>query len=175
MKTEDWKTWSQSAFCRRGRALSGRAREAGDIWKSPYSIEPTSVVVGLGEAVLSAAVKSSIYPEVKFKLDLQILQDGVVRVRMDEVEGLRQRYDEASSWALISEPSVSNQIQWTVGKSDVRAVYGPRKDISIVVEFRPLKITLFRGGNEEIVLNGDGLLHMEHFRNKKGMHSGGKI
>ncbi len=94
---------------------------------------------------------------------------------MDEVEGLRQRYNEASSWALISEPSVSNQIQWTVGKSDVRAVYGPRKDISIVVDFRPLKITLLRGGKEEIVLNGDGLLHMEHFRNKKGLDGKGKV
>ncbi len=111
-------------------------------------------------------VKSSIYPEVKFKLDLQVLQDGVVRVRMDEVDGLRQRYNEASSWALISEPSVSKQVQWTVAKSDVRAVYGTKKDISVVVEFNPLKITLLRGGKEEIVLNGDGLLHMEHFRNK---------
>lgn len=166
LKTGDWKTCSQSAFCRRGRALSGRAKEAGANWKSAYSIEPSSVVVASNEAALSATVKSSIYPDIKFKLDLQVLEDGVVRVRMDEVEGLRKRYNEASSWALISEPSVSKKFEWTVGKSDVRAVYGAKKDISVVVNFNPLKITLLRGGKEEIVMNGDGLLHMEYFRNK---------
>ncbi|KLO09715.1 glycoside hydrolase family 31 protein [Schizopora paradoxa] len=166
LKTGDWKTCSQSAFCRRGRALAGRAKEAGANWKSPYAIEPTSVVVAADEAAFSAAVKSSIYPDITFKLDLQVLDDGVVRVRMDEVDGLRQRYNEASNWALNSEPSVSKQIEWTVGKGDVRAVYGAKKDISVVVNFSPLKITLLRGGKEEIVLNGEGLLHLEHFRNK---------
>lgn len=93
-------------------------------------------------------------------------KDGVVRVRMDEVDGLRKRYDEAASWALIAEPEISREIQWTVGKRDVRAVYGPKKDIEVVVSFEPLKVVLLRKGKEQVVLNGKGLLHMEHFRAK---------
>lgn len=166
LKTGDWKTCSQSAFCRRGRALAGRAKDAGSAWKSPYSVDPTSVSVASNEAAFSADVKSSLYPDVKFKLDVQILEDGVARVRMDEVDGLRKRYDEAASWALISEPTTSRSVEWQVGTKDVRAVYGPKKDISVVVTFEPLKISLLRGGKEEVVMNGRGLLHMEHFRSK---------
>ena len=167
LKTHDWKTCSQSAFCRRGRALSGRAKEAGKEWRSPYSIDPASVEVASDTATFSAAVKSVLYPEIKFKLDLQVLQDGVVRVRMDEVDGLRKRYDEAASWALISDPKVSNEVQWVVGTKDIRATYGEKKDITVVVEFNPLKVSMLRAGKEEIVLNGKGLLHMEHFRTKE--------
>lgn len=93
-------------------------------------------------------------------------KDGVVRVRMDEVEGLRKRYDEAASWALIAEPEISQEIQWKVGKHDVRAIYGAKKDIEVVVSFEPLKVVLLRKGKEQVVLNGKGLLHMEHFRTK---------
>ena len=164
LKTGDWKTCSQAAFCRRGRALSARAKEAGSSWKSPYSVDPSSVSISPDEAAFSASVKSSIYPDIKFKLDLRVLQDGVVRVRMDEVDGLRKRYDEAASWALISQPKVSNGIQWTLGKKDVRASYG---DNEVVVQLAPLKVSLLRKGKEEIVLNGRGLLHMEHFRRKE--------
>ncbi|KAI5122326.1 hypothetical protein M0805_002493 [Coniferiporia weirii] len=165
LKTGDWKTCPQSAFCRRGRALAARAGEAGSNWKSPYSVDPASVAVVPGEASFSAAVTSSIYPDIKFRLDLHVLQDGVVRVRMDEVEGLRKRYDETASWSLIADPKVSNEIKWTVGKEDVRAAYG-HGDLEAVVQFAPLKIMLLRDGQEEIVLNGGGLLHMEHFRTK---------
>lgn len=164
LKTGDWKTCSQSAFCRRGRALSARAKEAGSSWKSPYSVDPATVSVSPSEAAFSASVKSSIYPDIKFKLDLQVLQDGVVRVRMDETGGLRKRYDETASWSLIADPKVSSEIQWTVGKKDVRAVYG---DVTVIVELAPLRISMLRDGKEEMVLNGGGLLHMEHFRSKE--------
>ncbi|THG94440.1 hypothetical protein EW145_g8138 [Phellinidium pouzarii] len=164
LKTQDWKTCPQSAFCRRGRALAARATEAGSSWKSPYSVDPASVAIVPNEASFSAAVTSSIYPDIKFQLDLYVLQDGVVRVRMDEVDGLRKRYDETASWALIADPKVSSEVKWTVGKKDVRAVYG---DLSVVVQFAPLKVALLRNNQEEIVLNGGGLLHMEHFRTKR--------
>lgn len=165
VKHQDFKTCSQAGFCRRGRALSARAKESSS-WTSPYSINPASIVVASDEAAIAAAVKSSLYPDIKFDLELRIHKDGAARVRMDEVDGLRKRYDEAASWALISEPEISHDIQWIVGKKDVRAVYGEKKDIQVIVAFEPLRISLLRGGVEQVVLNGQGLLHMEHFRNK---------
>lgn len=165
LKTGDWKTCSQSGFCRRGRALSSRAKEATS-WKSPYSVDTSSIAVASNQASFTAAVTSSIYPTIKFGLEVRVHKDGVVRVRMDEVDGLRKRYDEAASWALIQEPEISQDIQWTIGKKDVRAIYGVKKETEIVVSFAPLKVVLLRNGKEQVVLNGQGLLHLEHFRTK---------
>jgi len=165
LKAGDWKTCSQAGFCRRGRALSARAKEH-QSWKSPYTVDAASIALASNQASFTAAVTSSIYPKIKFGLEVRIHKDGVVRVGMDEVDGLRKRYNEAASWALVEEPEISQDIQWTVGKNDVRAVYGPKKDIEVVVSFDPLKVVLLRNGKENVVLNGRGLLHLEHFRTK---------
>ncbi|RPD70847.1 alpha-glucosidase [Lentinus tigrinus ALCF2SS1-7] len=168
VKTNDFKTCSQAGFCRRGRALSARAAE-NPSWRSPYSVDASSVALSPDQAAFTAGVKSSIYPDVKFSLDVRIHDDGVVRVRMDEVDGLRQRYNEAASWALLEEPKVSQKIQWSVGKDGVRAAYGPKNDVQVDVSFEPLKVTLRRDGKEQVVLNSRGLLHMEHFRTKESV------
>ncbi|KIK77874.1 glycoside hydrolase family 31 protein [Paxillus rubicundulus Ve08.2h10] len=169
-KANDFKTCSQSGFCRRGRALSARALAASSSWQSPYSIDPSSLLLDPHEASFTAAIKSSLYPSAKFELDVRVHDDGVIRVRMDEVDGLRKRYDEAASWALIREPrlSKSEDVKWTVGKDGVRAKYGDNNDIEVVVQYEPVKVTMFRHGVEQVVLNGRGLLHMEHFRTKEG-------
>ncbi|EJD08185.1 alpha-glucosidase [Fomitiporia mediterranea MF3/22] len=159
-----WRTPSDSAFCRRGQAIAARAKKAGSHWKSPYSIDRNSISVSPKDASFSATINSSIYPDIEFKLDMQVFQDGVVRVRMDEIDGLRKRYDEAASWALATEPKVNNEVQWCVGKKEAVIVTGEH---TVVVELSPLKILLLRKGKEEIVLNGGGLLHMEHFRSKE--------
>lgn len=168
VKAHDFKTCSQAGFCRRGRALSSRAKE-NPAWRSPYVIDASSVALSSDQAAFTAAVKSQLYREVNFGLDVRIHDDGVVRVRMDEVGGLRQRYNEAASWALLEEPKVSNAVQWTVAKDSVRAKYGPKNDVEVIVAFEPLKVTLLQGGKEQVVLNGRGLLHMEHFRTKESV------
>lgn len=165
VKTHDFKTCSQAGFCRRGRALSARASESPS-WHSPYSIDPNSLSISPNQASFTAAVKSSLYPDIKFSLDVHVHHDGVVRVKMDEVDGLRKRYDEAASWALIADPKISKDIKWTAGKKEVRATYGKKKDTEVVITFEPLKVTLLRNGKEQVVLNGRGLLHLEHFRSK---------
>jgi len=162
-KPHDFKTCSQSGFCRRGRALAQRAQDAKSSWTSPYAIDTSNITVEDGKAVVKAGVKSSLYPDINFGLELRIQDDGVVRVRMDEVGGLLKRYDEAASWALISEPKISQSVKWTKGTKDLRATYG---DNEVVVQYEPLQITLNRNGKQQVVVNGKGLLHMEHFRKK---------
>jgi alpha 1,3-glucosidase len=170
VKSQDFKTCSQSGFCRRGRALSARAKASAS-WKSPYSVDAASVSISSGQASFTADVKSSIYPDIKFGLEVRIHEDGVARVRMDEIGGLKKRYDEAASWALISDPRISEEVSWKVGQRDARAVYGDggdasKKDIEVIVAFEPLKVSLLRNGKVQVELNGNGLLHMEHFRSK---------
>jgi len=165
-KAGDFKTCSQSGFCRRGRALAARAKDNVDTWRSPYSIDGQSVSLASGKASLTAAVKSALYPDINFSLEVHVHEDGVVRVRMDEVGGLKKRYDEAAKWALIANPSISTQTQWKVSASEARAVFGRKREHEIVVDFKPLRVVLKRDGKEQVVINGRGLLHMEHYRNK---------
>ncbi|KAJ4471585.1 glycoside hydrolase family 31 protein [Lentinula aciculospora] len=166
VKSQDFKTCSQSGFCRRGRALAARAQEAQSSWNSPYSVDPSSILILPGDSTVKAVVKSSLYPEIKFGLELRIHDDGVVRVLLDEVDGLRKRYDEAASWALVSEPKLSKGIRWAAGKKELRAVFGEKNDIEVAVNYDPFRVRLRRGGEDQIVLNGRGLLHMEHFRSQ---------
>jgi hypothetical protein len=165
----DFKKCHQSAFCRRGRALADRAAESvksGEKWKSPYSLDPSTIVLEDGGSRFTGRVRSSLNPEIKFELDVRVHEDGVVRVKMDEKEGLRKRYDEAASWALLKEPVLSSSAKWSLGK-EVKVVYGGKKDqVEVTVEFEPLVVRMKRNGKDQVVLNGQGLLHMEHFRQR---------
>ncbi|KAF9237885.1 glycoside hydrolase family 31 protein [Melanogaster broomeanus] len=161
-KANDFKTCSQSGFCRRGRALSARSLAAGSSWQSPYSINPSTLLLDPLEASFTAAVTSSAYPNIKFALDVRVHDDGVVRVRMDEVDSLRKRYDEAASWALVREPRLSKSEATACAQRTVTKTIW-----KLVVQYEPLKVTMFRDGVEQVVLNGRGLLHMEHFRTKE--------
>ena len=165
-KAGDFKTCSQSGFCRRGRALATRAKDNVDTWHSPYSVDAQSLLLTSGRASLSAAVKSELYPDVKFSLEVRVHEDGVVRVRMDEIDGLKKRYDEASKWALTAEPSISTHTEWKVGASEAHAKFGKKLEHEVVVDFKPLRVVLKKDGKEQVVVNGRGLLHMEHYRNK---------
>ena len=165
-KAGDFKVCSQSGFCRRGRALADRAKNNAATWHSPYSVDSKSLSLASDRASLTAAVKSELYPDIKFSLEVRVHEDGVVRVRMDEVDGLKKRYDEASKWALAAEPSISTHIRWKVDTSAARAVFGQKAEHEVVLEFKPLRVVLNKNGREQVVVNGRGLLHMEHFRNK---------
>ena len=169
-KRESFKTCDQSGFCRRGRALSARAHAASESWQSPYYVDPSSILRDPTDAFFTAVVKSTVYPNVKLSLEVRAHEDGVIRVRMDEVAGLRRHYDEAASWALIRDPplSKSNRIRWLVGKDETRTRYGSQGTMfEVVVQYNPLKVTFYKNGEEQVVLNGRGLLHMEHFRTKE--------
>lgn len=169
-KHDSFKRCDQSGFCRRGRALSARAHTAGESWQSPYYIDPDSILRDPTDAFFSATVKSSIYPHVKFDLQLRAHEDGVIRVQMDEVARLHKRYNEAASWALVRDPPLSKSahIRWLVGKNETRTRYGWKGiTFEVVVQYNPLKVTFYTNGEEQVVLNGRGLLHMEHFRTKE--------
>lgn len=166
-KRESFKTCDQSGFCRRGRALSARAHAVGESWQSPYYIDPSSILRDPTDAFFTAIVKSTIYPDIKFSLEVRAHKDGVIRVRMDEVSRLRRHYDEAASWALVRDPplSKSSRVRWLVGKDETRTRYDLQgTTFEVAVQYNPLKVTFYKNGEEQVVLNGRGLLHMEHFR-----------
>ncbi|CAE6475272.1 unnamed protein product [Rhizoctonia solani] len=162
VKHHDFKSCSQSGFCRRGRAIAKRAEEAGVNWASPYTIDTTNLRISPDRSKITMPVKSSIHPNVKFQLSVVVHEDGTARVRMDEVDGLRKRYDGAADWALASAPEVRG-VDW---KPVNGGIEGTWDGVLLRVTYEPLLIELIRDGRVEMSVNGRGLLHMEHFRNK---------
>ncbi|KAL5638373.1 hypothetical protein ACGC1H_005151 [Rhizoctonia solani] len=162
VKHHDFKSCSQSGFCRRGRAIAQRAQDAGANWASPYTIDTTNLRISPDRSKITMPVKSSIHPDVKFQLSVVVHEDGTARVRMDEVDGLKKRYDGAADWALISTPETRG-VDW---KPVDGGVEGTWDEVLLRIRYEPLLIELIRDGRVEMSVNGRGLLHMEHFRNK---------
>ncbi|GAA5975399.1 hypothetical protein JCM11641_004253 [Rhodosporidiobolus odoratus] len=164
VKRNDFKTCDQSGLCKRNRALADRAGEAGTKWISPYELrDPT-----FRQGRFSASVANALFPQIKFSLDVHFHRNGLARVTMDEVDGLRQRYNEAAKWALEAEPVVDDDDSaYEVDISEARTSIkcgGRRQELRI--EHKPILVTFLRDGQPHIVLNERGLLNMEHFRVK---------
>ncbi|KDN37171.1 hypothetical protein RSAG8_10303, partial [Rhizoctonia solani AG-8 WAC10335] len=162
VKHHDFKSCSQSGFCRRGRAIAKRAEDAGANWASPYTIDTTNLRISPDRSKITMPVNSSIHPDVKFQLSVVVHEDGTARVRMDEVGGLKKRYEGAADWALASTPETRG-VDW---KPVDGGVEGTWDGVLLRVTYEPLLIELIRDGRVEMSVNGQGLLHMEHFRNK---------
>jgi alpha 1,3-glucosidase len=165
VKRHDFKTCDQSGFCKRNRALADRAAEAGSSWQSPYELKNASFSSGR----LSAAVSNALFPQIQYSFEVRFQEDGNARIVMDEVNGLRQRYNEASKWAFETEPTVdvrdsSYEVDITDKQSSVKYA-GGRQEVRI--QHKPVLVTFLRDGQPHLVLNERGLFNMEHFRVKQ--------
>ncbi len=173
-KHGDFKTCSQSSFCRRLRSLSTRAEEKG--FHSPYDLIHArhDTTDEDGPATWIFPLKTELYPEISFELRVDVLAagDGIARLRVDEVDSKTQwkRYNETAKWALIdAEPAVAQKssVKFSSGPSTTTISYGDAQSLSLVIEHSPLKITHRRDGKPVMVINERGLFHMEHFRTKE--------
>lgn len=165
VKRHDFKTCSQSGFCRRNRAFADRAAETGQAWQSPYAL---AAPPQFARGSLSADVVNALFPNIKFSLEVRFHQDGTARVLMDEVDGLRQRYNEAARWALDQEPQVDGPdehftVQHDKGFTSVKYAGGHNE---VRLDHSPLAVTFLRNGQPHVVLNERKLFNMEHFRVK---------
>lgn len=163
-----FKECHQSGFCNRNRNMADRAQEHAQDWVSPYSLgslqltEPSS-----GLSSFSAPLTNSLFPDIEFLLQLDFTSDGQARVRVDEVNGLRQRFNEAADWTLVKQPTLasSDDVQASFGDNGESSfVYGLNKNHRLVINHAPLKLTFERDGQPHIMLNERGLFNMEHFR-----------
>ncbi|KAM0791314.1 hypothetical protein ACM66B_005786 [Microbotryomycetes sp. NB124-2] len=163
VKRHDFKTCQQSGFCRRNRALADRSNEHKH-WTSPYSLERPQYSGGK----LTARVSNALYPSINFKLDVVIHNDGVARVLIDEVDGLRQRYNEAGKWAIQVEPTLARDgdVHLTTSKDETALTYYHGKH-KLVIQHSPILLTFYRDEQPHVVLNDKGLFNMEHFRVKQ--------
>jgi alpha 1,3-glucosidase len=163
VKRGDFKTCAQSGFCRRLRDLPTSATS------SPYSIKPESASFDKSSGLFTAEITSAIWPEAHFGLSIGITaRDGLARLRVDEIGGLRQRYNETSRWALLAEPSFATDVEYSKkGSQGTLSWTHASHTQQARFSFSPLKIEFIRDGDTHIIFNEENLFHMEHFRVKK--------
>lgn len=166
MSSCSFKTCAQSGFCNRNRALADRAATHSGAWSSPYSLGPLQPSSTADGSSFTAELKNNLFPNIQFALWLDFTEDGPARVRVDEVNGLRQRFNEAADWTLVSPPALatSDKVKSKLGSKQSEFLYGHKQDQRLLVEHHPLKLTFERDGQTQIVLNERGLFNMEHFR-----------
>lgn len=166
VKRGDFKTCDQSGFCKRNRALADRAISTGLEWKTPYSINS---IPTFSNGIFKALIGNELFPNIGFSLEARFQQDGTARILMDEVNGLRQRYNEAGNWAVQKEPILETSeggftINLQPHESSIKYAGGLQE---LKIQHKPILLTFLRDGQPHIVLNERGLLNMEHFRVKK--------
>lgn len=172
VKRGDFKTCSQSGFCRRLRDLpvtTGRTSS------SPYAIDVDSAHYESATGLFSARINSAIYPEAHFQLSIGVTAEGLARIKVDEVNGLRQRYNETAKWTLLQEPSLSTSTAFDADSNGKGATLtwhvatpsGTKSTRQARITFSPLKLEFIRDGEVHVSFNEQNLFHMEHFRVKR--------
>lgn len=171
VKRGDFKTCSQSGFCRRLRDLPATSGKTGS---SPYSIDVDSAHFDAATGLFTARLNSAIYPEAHFQLSIGVTAEGLARTKVDEINGLRQRYNETTKWTFVEEPLLSTSTSFSADSKGEGAtltwhVTSPARKSTrqAQIQFNPLKLEFLRDGEVHVSFNEQNLFHMEHFRVKK--------
>lgn len=162
VKKEDFKTCSQSSFCRRNRALADTAT-ADAHWVSPYTLVKDSI--RFSNNFMTADVQNTQTNNV-LVLELQVLVDNTVRVRMDEKSPILPRYKDHEQFTLVDKAKPIKPLQ--SGKNTEGIVkIALDSERKIVVTPSPLVIEFFVKDEPVITLNERGFFNFEHLRTKE--------
>ncbi|KAK6352559.1 hypothetical protein TWF730_009383 [Orbilia blumenaviensis] len=189
VKHENFKTCSQSGFCRRNRAFADHALAPESNWVSPYEIKETTVVLQNG--VLSAEILKTVpgqTEKVVLPLTINFQKNGAVRVTIDELKrtkrdivlrgdskARKERYNEAERWALVPNWDVRQEtVVYDNQKGQITLTFGPDLKYKAIVTVYPFNIKFERDGETHVVLNDRGLMNVEHWRAQPAAPEEGK-
>lgn len=170
VKSELFKTCDQSGFCHRNRHYANEINKSGH---SYYSIDPQSVHFG---EKITADVRKHLNEShtITLPLEIAILQNDSIRVKLNEDRSKvqwnndriqKERYEGASSWALVEEPVLRSYN--STQKSDKFVIEFGNGEYEIEVDTRAFQIVVKLRGAVQVVLNERNLLNVEHFRTEE--------
>ncbi|KAF3927139.1 Alpha-glucosidase [Dactylellina cionopaga] len=179
VKHENFKTCSQSGFCRRNRQFADDALANSDKWVSPYEVKATTLLLQNG--VLTAELLKTVpgqEEKIVLPLTINFQKSGAVRVTIDELKrqkgeivlpgeskARKERYNEAERWALIPDWDVrDDKVVYDNKKGVVTLTFGPESKYKAIVNINPFTVKFERDGETHVVLNDRGLMNLEHWR-----------
>ncbi|XP_069692372.1 neutral alpha-glucosidase AB [Periplaneta americana] len=154
----NFKSCQQSSFCRRCRGLQP-GRSAYELNLNTLKVDPSSI-----EAELVNTENG-----VRFHFQLFALKDGTFRMKINEWEPLKPRYE--VQYALVDEPSL-DKLEIAERTADfVTVKSGSNK---VIVHAAPFRVDLYSGDQLVISANARGLMKFEHLRHKPEQNEGGE-
>ncbi|KAK3885252.1 hypothetical protein Pcinc_010526 [Petrolisthes cinctipes] len=146
----NFKSCQQSSFCRRHRAVKPG--------ESPYVIlENTLSVTEEGVSVDLLNERTRVY----FTLELYPLKDATLRLKINEKNPIRQRFEEP--YALVG-GALAEGFELVDRSADGFTLrFGSSR---VVVRSKPFQAEVYNGNDLVISLNPRGLLKFEHYRTK---------
>ncbi|KAI9360044.1 glycosyl hydrolases family 31-domain-containing protein [Zopfochytrium polystomum] len=171
VKRHDFKRCDQSGFCIRQRAYADLADLAPTSLAASYSLDLPSIMIDSTAGTVRARLVDAARPSVLFSLELDLLAESTVRLRVIEESPIRSRHQlhpPTSDQALaldVPKPASGSTVKVVDGA--VRAefkVAGKETVVSLGIE--AFKVVVTSAGVPVLTMNEFGYLHYEHHRNK---------
>ncbi|ODV81565.1 glycoside hydrolase family 31 protein [Suhomyces tanzawaensis NRRL Y-17324] len=174
VKDHTFKTCDQAGFCHRNRHFASQVRQNAN-YIPQYHIEGSSVGLGTdpGKFSVIGTILKKLPNDATVELPFEIsVLDNTVRVTVDENrKGINvpnvystKRYSETSKWAFLADLPYQKDVKNTIEKNRVSLEYG--QDLSVQIDFYPVKITVLKKGEPVVVVNDQNLLNVEHWRSR---------
>ncbi|CAG8662663.1 16876_t:CDS:10, partial [Cetraspora pellucida] len=158
------KSIEQSTFFRRHRAYADKA-SANTSFVSPYSFIKDSIVIKDG--IISGCLINS-ENHVEYIFELHILEIGAVRIRINEKNPLKPRYDKVKDWALVEDPLNTLEYSHISSKPEVTSFsFGKEKNQSILIYHSPFRVEIWVDNIPTIILNDRGFFNFENLKEKE--------
>lgn len=175
VKKENFKTCSQSGFCKRNHEYA----QAISPKNSPYQLDTKSLTLKGGQ-LQGSVIKTVAGEHLKFPLTVSFLKSGVARVTLDEEkrqkgeielrhgsQARKERYNEAAKWAIVGGMELNKAASLVEGEPGYSKVhYGPLNRFEAIIRHAPFGIEFLRDGETQMKFNDRGYMNVEHWRSK---------
>jgi alpha 1,3-glucosidase len=159
MKFEDFKKCEQSGFCRRNRAYADQVTDKQVA--SPYIL--LKETIKLENSNVHADIKNK-ETDILLTLDIQVLQDNTARVRINEKNPIKPRYEEHAKYTIVNPPVLVDASSEEKDGVITLVLDDQRK---IVISPEPVRIEFLVKDEPIITFNDRGFFNFEHLRTKE--------
>lgn len=170
-----FKDCQQSGFCSRNRHFARQIASSRE--QSPYFIDHTSV--SQSKWSLEAVIHKSLPNNAKtsFVLLILLLLGDSVRFKVNErrphigFEYLNTKRFDGAAAAAMDEPPEQKTLEFTANvvksKRELSFNYGPNNSYRLELNYKPLKLTIYKHGLAVIIVNERQFLNIEHYRTEE--------
>lgn len=175
-----FKKCDQNGFCNRNRHYRDQIVSMGFNYEPRYSIDRSSLQIdeknGLFSGIMQKQLNDGSFKDLIF--DISIINDYNLRFKLDEKERIfedneirinNKRYNEASEWAFVNGNSnlKLQKFSYKTLDSDIFLTYGEDSEYEAMIKMYPFKIVISYNDIEQIIINDNYLLNIEHYRTKE--------
>ncbi|CAF2946311.1 unnamed protein product [Rotaria sp. Silwood2] len=149
----NFKTCEQSSFCRRQRKYKPD--------RSPFEVDLNSMKI-VKNGHLRFLLFSTLKSHIKFKLEIFTLEHNSLRVKINELNPIRKRYE--VKYSLDGEPKLVNMNITKSDENNMEVNFG--KTSKFLLNAKPFRLDLFTNNIFVMSVNSKNMFNFEYYRKK---------